>query len=380
MQFIDKIPLYWASIDLKENDGLRAIALVDDPAIQSTFVALNSAHPVALCAIADEDKRLVYGAILRANFPMYRKDNHLGEYYVAFSPESIRTTVEKFFADGRVGNVNLMHASTPAVEGVNLVQLFIKNTAAGIAPAGFEEIEDGSLFAEYHVTNDAIWAAIKAGNYRGFSIEGEFHFQTSNTHLNKTTQRMSKLEKIKSALAKVLVELGAATTDKAVIFWDGDEDLKAGIAVYTQDENGERKPAPDGDYKTEDGKTIKVADGKVADILDPKAEVAAKAQGAAGEGAGEGGSKTDPELDGHDDGVDLEALRKEVEDTKKEVSDIKGMLEKVIAALDKTNVELRAIQKTPAAVPASQAFATAVAPGKTGDAKLDRLGQLLGQK
>jgi len=84
---------------------------------------------------------------------------------------------------------------------------------------------------------------------------------------------MSKLSRLKAALAKAFAALGNVTTDKGVLAWDGDEDLKAGDSVYIEDAEGNRTPAEDGDYKTEDGKTIVVVGGQVSEIKDPEAEV-----------------------------------------------------------------------------------------------------------
>lgn len=84
---------------------------------------------------------------------------------------------------------------------------------------------------------------------------------------------MSKFTKIKLELAKMLAKFSDVKTDKAVLTWDSDEDLREGMDVYVADENGEYAPAADGEYITEDGKTIVVKDGKVESITDPKAEV-----------------------------------------------------------------------------------------------------------
>lgn len=84
---------------------------------------------------------------------------------------------------------------------------------------------------------------------------------------------MSKFTKIKLELAKMLAKFSDIKTDKAVLTWDSDEDLREGMDVYVADENGEYAPAADGEYVTEDGKTIVVKDGKVESITDPKAEV-----------------------------------------------------------------------------------------------------------
>ena len=85
---------------------------------------------------------------------------------------------------------------------------------------------------------------------------------------------MSKINRFKTALAKMLAVFGNVSTDKGVLAWDGEDDLKAGDAIYVEDQEGDRTPAPDGEYVTSDAKTIVVADGKVAEIRDPEAEVA----------------------------------------------------------------------------------------------------------
>ena len=83
---------------------------------------------------------------------------------------------------------------------------------------------------------------------------------------------MSKLDLIKTKLAKLLLQFATVKTDKAVLEYDGEE-LAVGTEVFITDENGERKPAEDGNYVTEDEKTIVVSDGKVTEILEKENEV-----------------------------------------------------------------------------------------------------------
>ena len=86
---------------------------------------------------------------------------------------------------------------------------------------------------------------------------------------------MSKLQRIKEELAKLLIKYSVVKTDKAVLEYDG-EDLVAGMDVYVTNEEGEKVAAEDGEYITEDSKTITVKDGKVESIVDPIAEVDAE--------------------------------------------------------------------------------------------------------
>ena len=80
---------------------------------------------------------------------------------------------------------------------------------------------------------------------------------------------------LKISLKNLLsIQMGSVKTDKAELVWDGEENLKIGDEVFVLNEEGDAEPAADGDYTTEDGKVIKVVEGKVAEIVDPEAEVA----------------------------------------------------------------------------------------------------------
>ena len=287
---IDGIPVYQALVD-DEDTGMLRISLVDDPAVQSDFVAFADQKRPLLYAVQDEDKHLVLGVVMRADFPIYRRDEKNGEFYIIYKADTIRKMAEKYLVEGRQNDVNLMHVDGSEVDGVHMVQYFIKGD--GINPVGFEDISDGSLFAEFHVENEDVWAEIKAGTYKGFSLEGLFTLQpeTDKTFIEEVVDALdgvfsrifkhqpNQYEKMKkkgllARLAKALVELGNVTTDKGVLAWDGDEDLKAGDAVFIEDADGNRTAAEDGEYTTEDGKVIVVADGKVSEIRDREAEVA----------------------------------------------------------------------------------------------------------
>ena len=284
---IDGIPVYNALIS-DEETGMFKISLVDEPAVMSNFLAFDKARKPLMYAIANEEKRIVRGVVMRADFPIYRYDESFGEYYIIYKQDTIRQMAEKYLLESRQNDVNLMHEADSDVDGVQMVQYFIKDSDAGISPTGFDEIADGSLFAEFHIVNDEVWEQVKDGTFKGFSLEGVFDLvpeqdeEKVNTivdslegKFNKLFKNfnMSKFKRFKAALAKVLAEFANVTTDKGILAWDGDEDLKAGDLVYVEDAEGNRTPAEDGDYKTDDGKVIKVVDGKVSEITDAEAEV-----------------------------------------------------------------------------------------------------------
>lgn len=285
---IGGIPVYDALI-LDGDCGMMKISLVDDPAVMSNFQAFDNTRKLMMYEVTNEEKRLVRGVVMRADFPIYRRDPQMGEYYIIYKAETIRQMAEKYLKENRQNITNAMHEGDD-LDDIYMVQYFIKGD--GISVDGFDECADGSLFAEFHVTNDDVWNEIKNGTYKGFSLEGVFDLtperdkdevqeivdlldgKFKRIFKHSKSSKMSKLSRLKAALAKAFAEFGNITTDKGILAWDGDEDLQAGDAVYIEDAEGNRTPAEDGDYKTDDNKTIVVVDGKVSEIKDPEAVVA----------------------------------------------------------------------------------------------------------
>ena len=284
---IGGIPVYNAIIT-DEDTGMIKISLVDDPAVMSNFQAFDAERKMQMYAVTDEEKRLVRGVVMRADFPIYRRDERLGEYYIIYKADTIRQMAEKYLLESRQNDVNTMHEADSDVDGVQMVQYFIKGD--GVSVEGFDEIADGSLFAEYHIVNDDVWAKVKDGTYKGFSLEGYFDLvpETDVDEVDEIVRDLKgKFEKLPNKFKNMstkflrffknltaLLTMGNVTTDKGVLAWDGEDDLKAGDAVYLVDQDGNRSDAPDGDYRTDDNKVISVVDGKVSEIRDAEAEVA----------------------------------------------------------------------------------------------------------
>lgn len=262
----NKLPIYNALIT-NEQEGIIRISLVDFPAVESNWLAFDKQEKKLTYSIENEDERMICGVVMRCNFPIYRRDDDGYEYYIMYDKETIKTMAQKLMADGNQNRIDTMH-NGQEVEGVNLLQLFIKDSEKGINPVGFEDLEDGSLFAQYHVENDEIWEEIKAGTFKGFSLEGLFDVEKKQNY-NKQNN-ISIMKKIKQMLAKMLLEMGAVATDKGILVWQGEENLKEGDIVTLEDGS----QPEDGDYKTEDGKVISIEEGKVAKIADAEAEVA----------------------------------------------------------------------------------------------------------
>ena len=170
MKTINGLPVYIAQINNTE-EGILDISLVDCPAINRDFV-LFSQDKVNF-SIQNEEKRIISGVVMLADTPIYRKSPTAGEYYIVFTRDIIEMMVEKMSFEGKLNNITLNH-NGQLVEGVTLVELFIKDSSKGLNPNYLSDVTEGSLIASYKVENEDIWNQIKAGEFRGFSLSGIF--------------------------------------------------------------------------------------------------------------------------------------------------------------------------------------------------------------
>lgn len=158
-----------------DETGMYFVSLVSDPAVESNFLAFESEEnrQILTFRVENEEKRIVSGLLMAADRPILRQDMD-GFYYIVYDKDTINAMAERFLAMGLANNVDTQH-NFEVEEGVFLREMYIKDTERGISPKGFEDIEDGSLFATYHILNDKVWDKVKNGEFKGFSLAGIFN-------------------------------------------------------------------------------------------------------------------------------------------------------------------------------------------------------------
>ena len=266
----NNIPTLRATFDpTNPLEGMFVVSLVEDPAIGSLFFPFGE-EKINL-SILDAPQHKVIGCVLRADYPILRIDGE-GKYYnLVFDKETIYELTQHFVKYNNTGNVSVLHNGVP-IGGVELTQLFIKDKSKGIDPVGFEEVSDGSLFAEYKILNEEVWKGICNGVYRGFSIEGVFEIEPSPQKFDKVDKNQDKnkfnifnMSKLRDKLAKMLLKFDSISTDKADLFYDHDGELVVGDEVYTYNEAGDRVPVADGEYLS-DNIVYDIENSKVTEI------------------------------------------------------------------------------------------------------------------
>lgn len=188
---LKNIPIYNAEI-LDAECGIDRISLVNDPAVDAYFVSFSK-DKIQQMFTTNEEQKMITGVVMRCDYPIYRNDEHLGEYYINFSADVIKQMAQKLLRDNNQNNVNIEHMFNSDVEGVEMVELFIKDRNKGKTPTGFEDINDGSLFATFKVDNQDIWQQIKNGTFKGYSLEGLFNYVIPDNNTDEVVEDEEKL-------------------------------------------------------------------------------------------------------------------------------------------------------------------------------------------
>ncbi len=184
----------------QEDIGVDAISIVESPAIESDFVALKN-QEIKLAEV-DKEKKILMGALLIPNKPIYRNGEE-GEYYIYFSKDTIVKASQMFLQNGKQSNSTLEHSK--ALNGLTLVESWIVEDKAKDKSALYSlDVPVGTWMGSVKVNNDDVWQEyILSGKCKGFSIEGFFADKMESPKENVEEQMAEQLlNKIKSILNK----------------------------------------------------------------------------------------------------------------------------------------------------------------------------------
>ena len=157
---------------IDENDevsGIEAISVVENPAIEENFIALKNQE--FKLAEVDKEKRILMGAALIPSKPIYRT-NGKQEYYIYFSKATVRKASELFFINGNQSNSTLEHQLE--LKGLTAVESWIVESEQDKSRMYDLNVPMGTWMVSMKVNNDDVWKKVKAGEIKGFSIEGYF--------------------------------------------------------------------------------------------------------------------------------------------------------------------------------------------------------------
>ena len=158
-------------LDEEQEIGIEAISVVESPAIEEDFIALKTQE--FKLAEVDKEKRILMGALLIPNKPIYRRNGE-DEYYIYFSKDTVLKASQMYLMQGKQNNSTLEHQYD--INGLSLVESWIVEDKVHDKSVKYGmDLPVGTWMGTVKVNNETIWNEfVKTGKVKGFSIEGYF--------------------------------------------------------------------------------------------------------------------------------------------------------------------------------------------------------------
>ena len=158
-------------LDEESELGIEAISVVENPAIEEDFIALKS-QEIKLAEV-DGEKKILMGALLVPNKPIYRRNGE-DEYYIYFSKDTVEKASQMYLMQGNQNNSTLEHQYE--LNGLSLVESWIVEDKVHDKSVKYGmDLPIGTWVGSVKVNNDKVWNEfVKTGKVKGFSIEGYF--------------------------------------------------------------------------------------------------------------------------------------------------------------------------------------------------------------
>lgn len=257
---------YEALFNKKQTKGVYGISLVENPAMQGMFVALSETEIVKFASV-DNEKRLIAGLVLRADFPVFRKGES-EDYNIVFSADTIRDLAHNFYESNHQSNSSIEHLKK--IEGVTFVESWtVENPENDKATELKLDAQKGDWFTILKIDNDEVWNDYQAtGKVKGFSIDAMLELKEITNFKNEDMDVSKIVDAIKSGFAALSFGSVKSADASVTIEFDGDT-MQVGGDVYVMDNNGEKVPLPVGEYQLEGAKILVVTEvGKIGEVKD----------------------------------------------------------------------------------------------------------------
>jgi hypothetical protein len=197
-----KEQVFELTIDDEAVDGVFAVSLVSEPAIEMNWVYFGK--DVKFAAV-DTEKQMLMGPLLVPNKKILRVDGAGKPYYVFFTPETIQRLSQMYLEKKYTDNATLEHENK--INGVHLVESWIVESSTKDKSSLYGlSLPVGSWAGTFKIDNPDIWNEfVKTGAVKGFSIEGMFSHrltEMSEAFMEKEITELSN-EEVKRVLTKI---------------------------------------------------------------------------------------------------------------------------------------------------------------------------------
>lgn len=219
---MDNLELYKVVYNPAESEGVYAISLVEDPAMEKFFIALSKEQEEVKLAVEGE-KRLITGPVLIPNKKILRFDKGSNtEYNLVFGENEIRMFSQDFMKNDYQHNSTIGHDENAAIQKLTFVESWIvedsNNDKANAL--GFKDLPVGTWMASAYVEDNDTWDLIKSKKVRGFSIDSILNMKKVEMSITKKNkEKMNLLKELSRIVGKLTAEanLGNIETPEGIL-------------------------------------------------------------------------------------------------------------------------------------------------------------------
>lgn len=236
------VPVYEAVFEEGKSEGVYALSVVENPAMQDMWITLSE-HPQQIeLAQVNEEKRLLLGAALIPDKPIYRNVDG-NEFYITFKAETIERLWHNFFKSQNNNNSSLEHEIK--LEGMSVVEGWtVEDPEKDKSAVHGKTYPKGTAVALMKVDNDEIWQKVKQGDIKGFSIDALLGLQQINLSETLKTEIEMTEETQNNIVSKVVDGVKAWFTSQKEI---EETEVVSEEVVEVQNEETETVETPEVD-------------------------------------------------------------------------------------------------------------------------------------
>ena len=185
-----------------EELAIDAISLVPAPAIEQDFVYFGKEKNNLTFAKVDDEKRMLVSPALIPNKQIFRYDpNTDSEYYVYFSPETVRKSSELYLKHNNHHKATYEHQDR--VSGVLTTESWIiEDPKMDKSRLYGYDLPKATWMVSMKINNDELWQKVKDGELKGLSIEGYFADK-----MEKMSEREPTTHEILTALNEIISKI-----------------------------------------------------------------------------------------------------------------------------------------------------------------------------
>ena len=168
---------YWKKqyVYQKRDTGLLEVAalLLDQQAREKEAVK-NPQQVKQFSFATEEDQQIVVGPLMIPDKLIFRVDENGEPYYVYFTSSTIEKIARKMMREERLDDVNIEHSQEDKIDSHMLETWIVEDPEKDKQQVYGMNYPKGTWMGMYKINDPKIWAKVKSGELRAYSIEGYF--------------------------------------------------------------------------------------------------------------------------------------------------------------------------------------------------------------